>query len=84
MKNYVKPELFYERYEVSQHIADCAWEWKNNTNVNDCRAEADSLKLPGYPNLFLNRDNGCDNTNPVQYENYCYQPGADGIKLHMS
>ena len=26
MKNYVKPELFYERYELSQHIADCAWE----------------------------------------------------------
>lgn len=84
MKNYVKPELFYERYEVSQHIADCAWEWVNNTDKSTCRAEADSKKLPGMPTIFLSEAAGCIFTTPTEYENYCYQNSADGIKLHAS
>ena len=52
MKPYIKPELFYERYEVSQHIADCAWEWENSTDPNNCMALPDQGKLPGFPVLF--------------------------------
>lgn len=47
MKAYVKPELFYERYELSQHIANCDVEiqWGN---VNDCHGIADKgLGLDG-------------------------------------
>ena len=36
MKAYVKPELFYERYELSKHIADCGIEFKNSTKVEEC------------------------------------------------
>ena len=25
MKKYVKPEIYYENFELSQHIADCGW-----------------------------------------------------------
>lgn len=85
MKNYVKPELFYERYEVSQHIADCAWEWeKSGTDPNNCKAMPDPKKLPGMPTIFLDEAIGCIFTEVKEYENYCYQNSADGIKLHMS
>lgn len=85
MKNYVKPELFYERYEVSQHIADCAWEWVNSTDASTCKAIPDTQgKLPGMPVIFLYEENGCVFTDAKEYENYCYQNSADGIKLHMS
>lgn len=30
MKAYVKPELVYERYELSQHIAACVFKPNNN------------------------------------------------------
>lgn len=83
MKNYVKPELFYERYEVSQHIADCAWEWKSNTDVNNCYANPDE-KLAGMVPIFLNKDLGCAFDNPQEYDHYCFQNSGDGIKLHIS
>ena len=39
MKKYVKPELFYEHFELSQHIADCTWELQ--LNKGSCSAQAD-------------------------------------------
>lgn len=82
MKKYVKPELFYERYEVSQHIADCGWEWRNYTNEQTCMAVADTQgELGNLPAIFTDKDYGCVATD---YENYCYQPGADGIVLAVS
>lgn len=84
MKPYIKPELFYERYEVSQHIADCAWEWENSTDPNNCMALPDQGKLPGFPVLFLEGTPGCEFTDATEYENYCYQNSVSDIKLHMS
>lgn len=86
MKKYVKPELFYERFELSQHIADCAWELTNSTK-DTCSATADPVKLPGFANLFAHTTSGCVNI-PVEYggtyEGYCYQPGEDGINVFIS
>lgn len=83
MKKYVKPELFYERYELSQHIADCQWEMQM-ANENVCQAEPDQdpffAPLEGG-NLFTETA-GCQIQN---WEKYCYQPGSVGdIKVHIS
>ncbi len=84
MKAYIKPELFYERYEVSQHIADCAWEFQNQGDPSNCVAVGDSNKLPGMPTLFQAEGRGCQLVDAVDHENYCYQNSADGVKLHTS
>ena len=72
MKKYVKPELFYERFELSQHIADCQWELMG-FNTNACPAYPDANNL-GAPVLFLDGNSACDYNDPQQY---CYQPGTD-------
>lgn len=87
MKKYVKPELFYERYELSQHIADCAWELKDPNDgsqtfaaVNSCLAYGDTAL--GLEGILFTEEKGCSETN---YEDYCYQPGAASeLKLFMS
>ena len=41
MKKYVKPELYYERFELTQTIADCAWQM-NNASSYVCEGEGDT------------------------------------------
>lgn len=81
-KMYVKPMIYLEKFELSKHIADCAWELTNSTKDN-CAAEADPDYLPGFPNLFVSSENGCAVTSDV-YENYCYQDGAQGVNVFAS
>lgn len=83
MKKYIKPELFYERYELSQHIADCQWEM-NQANENVCKA------LPDQDPFFASLEDGSLFTETAaceiqDWENYCYQTGAEGaIKVFVS
>lgn len=79
MKAYVKPELFYERYELSQHIADCGLEFKNNTDVMACYAVADPKFNLGYGDAHL-FSTACE----TQFEGYCYMDGPDGIRTFVS
>lgn len=87
MKKYVKPELFYEHYELSQHIADCAWEWTNLTNEDVCSAVADPEKLPfGFGDFeykLFTSDLICTVLSS-EYENYCYQSGNEFANLFRS
>lgn len=81
MKAYVKPELFYERYELSQHIADCTFE--RNLYNDSCRkfvGEAGS-GLDGMT-VFTTAD-GCDWTED-QIEGFCYTTGALGKNTFVS
>ena len=81
MKKYIKPELFYERYELSQHIADCAWELQFADDQN-CIAIPDQDDYPDHPNLFTDYDR-CGMT-PDALEAYCYHNGADGVNVFAS
>lgn len=90
MKKYVKPELVYEKFELSQHIADCAWELTNFTK-DTCSAEADPDYLKPYYDLgyklFMSgpscvlipqsEPNG-------NYSDYCYHDGAQGVNVFAS
>ena len=78
MKKYVKPELFYEHFELSQHIADCAWELAL-ASKEACKADADSALLgSGMPALFMETGKGCVLLSE-DYESYCYHTGKDGM-----
>ena len=37
MKPYIKPELYYENFELSQHIAACAYDMQNLKDKNGGR-----------------------------------------------
>lgn len=83
MKKYVKPEIFIEKFELSKHIADCAWELTNSTKEN-CSAAADPDHIPGLPNLFLNSEKGCVLIPGENYEEYCYHDGVQGANVFAS
>ena len=78
MKPYVKPELFYESFEMNQSIAACGFDM--NFRADDgCTGEWDedlNNKTPAtLKNLFLEQTQAC--IGKVQY--YCYQNGADDL-----
>ena len=81
MKKYVKPELFYEHYELSQHIADCQWELVHAENECKAYGDGDYSEVAG---LVLFTDGlGCDVT-PETFGDYCYHGSADGTRTFMS
>lgn len=85
VKKYVKPELFYEFYELSQHIADCAWELKNWTDVSLCEVVPDLDKFP-----YLTPEDKLFADFPVctrlreDFEDFCYQNGSALANLFVS
>lgn len=86
MKKYIKPELFYEKYELNQHIADCAWELINLNDKDSCKAQADAELLPNLAtkHLFMDAGYGCDLTPATTYQDYCYHDGAQGVNVFKS
>lgn len=82
MKKYIKPEFFYERYELAQHIADCAWEIQL-ADDNQCVAVPDEKDWAGMPTLFRNSPDVCGMT-PDDLEEYCYHSGAQGVNVFAS
>lgn len=74
MKKYVKPELFYERFELSQHIASCLMPLNHN-DVNDCEVREEVTGMAGF---FTG--NHCSTDIPENsFEDYCYTNGAEGF-----
>lgn len=83
MKKYVKPELFYEHYELNQHIADCAFQAEFNSK-DACSASY----YPGDPNWgldgkYLFTENPC-NVEQSVVQDYCYHSGAGGANIFAS
>lgn len=81
MKKYIKPELFYERYELSQHIADCAWEM-HLKDTQECRAQGEIDKVGTDMFLFTDRAQ-CDLI-PSDVQDYCYQNSTTGSTTFIS
>ena len=83
MKKYVKPELFFESYELSQNIAACGWDMgsKGNPTLNsplECKATGDPAW--GNPEIVVfTEDAKCDNI----WEGYCYENSADNITIKI-
>lgn len=79
MKKYVKPELFYEQYELSQHIANCEYELQA-VDSNSCPAIGDADLGLDFIVLYK-AEPLCINTN---WEDYCYESSEDGMTIFNS
>lgn len=70
MKKYVKPELFYERFELSQQIAACDYDSKNTLSDETCSFEGMNKDFGVSMKIFMTvgPDGPCD----VIADSYCY------------
>ncbi|MBQ7801719.1 MAG: hypothetical protein IJ375_05290 [Oscillospiraceae bacterium] len=83
MKKYVKPELFYERFELSQHIADCAWELQL-ASKEACIAQGDPEMGMGSLGTLFTTLQSCYNKTDEGYQAYCYTNGTAGVNVFRS
>lgn len=80
MKNYVKPELFFESYELSQNIAACGWDMQNQGDPANCAAKGDpAWGNPGVT-VFVEQNAACGG---ITLEGYCYENSADNIGMKI-
>lgn len=70
MKPYVKPELYYESFELAQHIAACNITM-NQTVEENCTGNG-TIGPWTYNAWFLDSNTSCAN----KFEKYCYTNGA--------
>lgn len=83
MKKYVKPELFYERYELTEQIAACAWD------MNQAQGTCSATGSGGFTDwvIFETGMAVCalqvdpEDRNP---EIYCYYPQEAGKSTLVS
>lgn len=73
MKPYVKPELFYESFELSQHIAACGID-VNHADTSSCNPTLDDDFWPGLGGTKVFED-GCDMSIDA-LDVYCYTAGT--------
>lgn len=90
MRKYVKPELYYENFELTQNIAACTL--KITANVDSVLS--DGCYADGYVsgdsvfadmplnNAFLKADTDC--TQKLDGEIFCVYAGANPLATHMS
>ena len=72
MKTYVKPELYYESFELSQHIAGCQLRLNQNT-PEECSASG-TIGIIETESWFI--------ATPVcqaEVEDYCYTNGSTNL-----
>jgi hypothetical protein len=79
MKKYEKPQIVYERYELSQNIADCTWNL-NSADVNSCVGDGNDNGIDAK--LFMT-SNGCDFADD-KLEEYCYTVATSGKVVFKS
>lgn len=82
MKKYVKPDLYYENFELSTHVAACAWDMTNSQSKESCSAQADEEYL-GFSDVSLFNNAQCD-ISEADYEDYCWTNGSVGANVFNS
>lgn len=82
MKKYVKPDLYYENFELSTHVAACAWDMGNLQSKDTCSAQADNEYL-GFGDVSLFNNEKCD-IGDADYEDYCWTNGSVGANVFNS
>lgn len=70
MKKYVKPELFYENYELSQYVAGCGVKITlTSADAKSCNGTSES---PSFPGLLFTDSPRCGNV----IQDYCITNGG--------
>ena len=71
MKKYVKPELFFESFELSQQIAACQYDLDESTH-GDLQCQFVGGEDAAFPGVSIFTD-GC----VTDTEDYCVHNGSD-------
>lgn len=81
MKKYVKPDLYFESFQLTQHIAACGYDMIDSMDVERCYSQGDIHGIyPNYgENLFIEGNEKCQG----KVEFYCYTNGTDGMTDEM-
>jgi len=82
MKKYVRPELFYESFELSHNVANCGYTGRTQYSLNspqNCYFEYEQGRK-----LFFDASICTVDANSVGAELYCYQTGSDGFTVFGS
>lgn len=83
MKQYIKPELYYESFEMSQHVASCYFDL--NSAQGSCPFVSDKVvnttdpdaKQVGLPGIVIFKSDIEDCIEDYQnYQHYCYTTGT--------
>lgn len=74
MKEYVKPELYYESFELSQHIAGCNLTMVNNIDPVTCTASG-TIGDETWGSWFVEANASCT----VKTESYCYNNASFNV-----
>lgn len=82
MKKYVKPDIFYESFELSQNIAVCGWDMSNLKDKNSCVAIGDETE-GNYPVRLFTDAPRCEATED-KVEHYCYETGSGSMAIFNS
>jgi len=78
-KAYVKPEMFYENFELSHNIANCGYTGRTNYNLNDPNNCSYEYK-PGNNLFYDTTAQACTvDANTVGADIYCYQTGTEDL-----
>ncbi len=77
MKQYVKPDVYYEDFELSTHVATCAWNMSNQSDKYSCTAISDKDILGVEGVVLFTNSAGCELLEE-DYEDYCYTNGGEG------
>lgn len=80
MKTYVKPDLYYEDFELSNSVAGGCVDALNHTQ-DTCSYDLGE-KLGDSVTIFSS--SACDvDFNVAEGEDYCYYTGTDDMKIHL-
>ena len=77
MKKYVKPELVYESFELTQQIAACRFDSQNTANDDDCQFYGWDAVLGEFITIFKSNCTNTDNNEWV-VDSYCYHNASEG------
>ncbi len=76
MKEYVKPELFFESFELSEQIAACKFDSNNsNMDVANCSFTGEDKEWSiAHGTYFIDSNKNCT----TKFETYCYHASTNG------
>lgn len=82
-RKYSKPELYYERYELSSNIAGNCATGLPVVGINSTDYQTCTVNVGGGDLLFLTEVIGC-NTLPIEGDRFCYQSFSTNEMLFSS
>lgn len=91
MKKYIKPEIYYEEFQMSRSIAACGWQVGNSNDAQTCGATGDARFSNPSVTLFTSGapcelDAASAMSMGLNFNFYCYMTGAfsEGDKTFRS